>query len=291
MPILAGLGRQILLDGLGGNAPAGAITPAPAALAADPGDGQVALRWTPVAEATSYRVYVSPLPGITPGTATLVAETVEDDYLHGGLVNGATYYYVVTAVGPAGESGYSPEASASPAAPVIDGVRAEAHADVLRLLCPVPRLAGSHLGDTAVEGAALDRAFDDAAALLADMFGDSSTTLLSAWERLLGLGGDGGGPLSDRRTAIVAKLNELGGLSREYYIDYAARLGWTITITEPEPNVWQVNGASGPVGPPRYFRAGSAAAGDRLLSFAVSPLSTIFDDIKPAHTVCQFPVP
>lgn len=291
--LLEGLGRQILLDGLGGALADVVLPPAPpAAIAADAGDGVVTVHWSPVQDAVTYRLYVGQETGVTPEVGTLLAETAGlgflHDYVHGGLFNGATYYYVVTAVGPGGESAPSPEASATPVAAVqpLQG----GHENVLRLLFPLPHIGGAHLGDTGVEGTALDAAHDAATGLLRDMFGDSATFLLGEWERLLSLAPDAGASLTDRRTAILAKLNERAGLSRAYYIEYAARLGWTITITEPEPNVWQVDGVTND-SPIRQFRAGESAAGDRLLSFTRLVLADIFDDIKPAHTVCQFSVP
>lgn len=286
-----GLGRQILLDGLGG---ALAATPvgvpaAPPALAAIAGDALVELRWTPVADAVTYRIYVAPVPGIVSGSGTLVVEVAAPEYLHGGLINGATYYYVVTAVGAGGESDPSPEVSASPAPAALPAGREHAHENVLRLLFPLPALSGSHRGAATVAGAALDRTHDAAFGLIREMFGDSAGELLGAWERLLTITPDAGASFSDRRAAVVARLNERAGLSRAYYIGYAARLGWTITIEEPDPNVWRVLGAAND-SPIRQFRAGESAAGDRLLSFSRLLIDEIFQDIKPAHTVCEFPV-
>lgn len=291
MSLLDGLGRQILLDGLGGAqaAPPVGVPAAPPALAAIAGDAQVELRWAPVGDATGYRVYVSPVAGIVPGSGTLLAEVAAPEYLHGGLVNGATYYYAVAAVGVGGESGLSPEASASPAAAALPSGREHAHEDVLRLLFPLPALGGAHRGVAAVAGGALDRAHDAVFGLIREMFGDSAAELLGTWERLLTITPDAGASFTDRRAAVVARLNERAGLSRAYYIAYAARLGWTITIEEPDPNVWRVLGAEND-SPVRQFRAGESAAGDRLLSFTRLLLDEIFQDIKPAHTVCEFPV-
>src|SRR5262249_15744082 len=50
------------------------------------------------------------------GPYTTVASPTTNSYTDTGLTNGTTYYYVVTAVNGAGESGNSNEANATPAA-------------------------------------------------------------------------------------------------------------------------------------------------------------------------------
>ncbi|SHH83886.1 hypothetical protein SAMN02745823_01126 [Sporobacter termitidis DSM 10068] len=91
-----------------------AIMPSFPTLTATPGDAQVILNWTSVPDAASYNVYRSTTPG---GPYTQVAADVTGTtYTDTGLTNGTAYYYVVTAVDSSGaESGYSNEASATPA--------------------------------------------------------------------------------------------------------------------------------------------------------------------------------
>jgi hypothetical protein len=56
-------------------------------------------------------------PGTTPGY--MKHEGMLSPFVHTGLMNGVTYYFVVTAVGPGGESGESPQVFATPqAAPI-----------------------------------------------------------------------------------------------------------------------------------------------------------------------------
>ena len=80
-------------------------------LTATAGDGQVTLTWNASIGATSYNVYESTTSG---GPYTKINSTTNTNYTVTGLTNGATYYFVVTAVNSTGESGYSNEVSATP---------------------------------------------------------------------------------------------------------------------------------------------------------------------------------
>lgn len=90
------------------------VSAPPTDLVASPGDGQVYLSWTGSANATSYTLKRGttdggPYPTIWSGiTDTFFTDTT--------AANGTTYYYVVTAVNAAGESGNSNQASATPMA-------------------------------------------------------------------------------------------------------------------------------------------------------------------------------
>jgi hypothetical protein len=92
--------------------------PPPTGLSALPGGGggQVVVSWAASIGATSYNVYRALTPGGEGGTpyrTGLTATTFTDT----GLTNGTTYFYQVTAVNAAGESGRSVEVSATPQAP------------------------------------------------------------------------------------------------------------------------------------------------------------------------------
>ncbi len=84
---------------------------APASLSASPGKKRVSLTWAASAGATSYRVKRSTTDG---GPYTTVTTTSGTTFTNTGLTSGVTYYFVVTAVNAAGESGNSPQASAIP---------------------------------------------------------------------------------------------------------------------------------------------------------------------------------
>jgi hypothetical protein len=82
------------------------------ALTAAGGGAQVDLNWSAVEDATGYKVKRSTAPG---GPYTTVASNVYGtSYTDTDVVNGTTYYYVVTAINESGESGNSNEASATP---------------------------------------------------------------------------------------------------------------------------------------------------------------------------------
>lgn len=83
----------------------------PTGLTATPGNAQVSLSWTASSGATSYNVKRSTTNG---GPYSTVASPTGTSYTNTGLTNGTTYYYIVTAVNSAGESGNSSQVSATP---------------------------------------------------------------------------------------------------------------------------------------------------------------------------------
>ena len=87
----------------------------PTGLSAVGGDAQVRLTWAAARGATSYRVKRSTTPG---GPYAPVASNVRAlQHFDTGLVNGTTYYYVVSAANLLGDSADSAEASATPKLP------------------------------------------------------------------------------------------------------------------------------------------------------------------------------
>jgi fibronectin type 3 domain-containing protein len=88
------------------------IPVAPANLVAVAGNSQVSLSWTASTGATSYTVKRSTTSG---GAYSNVATGITaTSYTNTGLTNGTVYYYVVTALNSAGESGISNQVSATP---------------------------------------------------------------------------------------------------------------------------------------------------------------------------------
>jgi len=114
--VMKGLGEGIrsFKDGMSGSAAAAsqpATITAPGGLAARPGRAQVSISWSPAAGASTYNVKRS---GTSGGPYALIVSTAGTSYSDEGLAMG-TYYYVVTSIGPGGESPNSIEVSGTPA--------------------------------------------------------------------------------------------------------------------------------------------------------------------------------
>jgi len=73
--------------------------PAPARPHAETAPGRVALAWEPVADATRYQVWRSPVSG---GGYVLVGDATEPAFVDAGVANGALAHHVVTALDAAG---------------------------------------------------------------------------------------------------------------------------------------------------------------------------------------------
>ncbi|OFZ27557.1 MAG: hypothetical protein A3D92_08015, partial [Bacteroidetes bacterium RIFCSPHIGHO2_02_FULL_44_7] len=84
----------------------------PANITAIAGDGQIIISWDAVSNATSYNIYWSTIPGVTKSTGMQVPN-VTSPYIHTGLTNDTTYYYVVTATNSYGEGSESSRVSAT----------------------------------------------------------------------------------------------------------------------------------------------------------------------------------
>ncbi|TBL71553.1 S-layer homology domain-containing protein [Paenibacillus thalictri] len=79
------------------------------------GNAKVTLIWNPVSGATGYKVYKSETSGLFGDPITSVSESAYR-YDVTGLINGTTYYFVIKAANPGGDSTYSNEVSAIPQA-------------------------------------------------------------------------------------------------------------------------------------------------------------------------------
>jgi lysophospholipase L1-like esterase len=86
---------------------------APQGVVSSNANSQAILSWGKVTGATAYYIYWSMTAGVSKETGTMIPN-VTSPYTHTGLTNGATYYYVVTAVNQYGESAESGQVSATP---------------------------------------------------------------------------------------------------------------------------------------------------------------------------------
>lgn len=97
--------------------PSAAVTApaAPSGLTATDGNAQVSLSWTASSGATSYHVKRATVSG---GPYTVVAMPASVSYVDTGLMNGSTFYYVVSAVNSVGESANSSQVTGTPTSTV-----------------------------------------------------------------------------------------------------------------------------------------------------------------------------
>ncbi|HSU57325.1 MAG TPA: autotransporter-associated beta strand repeat-containing protein, partial [Candidatus Dormibacteraeota bacterium] len=100
--------------GVSGNATVTVVSPplAPTSLSAVPGNTQILLSWSTVANATGYWLF----RGTTSNNedTVVLAGYAGTSYTNTGLANGTTYYYVVAATNSVGLGPNSPEAYATP---------------------------------------------------------------------------------------------------------------------------------------------------------------------------------
>jgi fibronectin type 3 domain-containing protein len=116
---LPAIGLVLLMLNLAGCGGGGsASTPAaPTGVAATAVTSQANLSWATSPDATSYTIYYGPTAGVTKATATnSVTNVTATTSTVSGLLNGTTYYFVVTAVNGVGESVASSEVSVTPLA-------------------------------------------------------------------------------------------------------------------------------------------------------------------------------
>lgn len=91
--------------------------PTPAGLSAAFGNGQVPLNWNAALGATGYNIKRSTTDG---GPYTMIASWATNSFIDNLVVNGTTYFYVVSATNTLGESPNSAQVSAVPSAgPII----------------------------------------------------------------------------------------------------------------------------------------------------------------------------
>ncbi len=109
---------QVAATTLAATPPPSTAPAAPTGVTAAGGTDQVTVSWSAVTGATSYNVYWSTASGVTTTTGTRIAG-VTSPFVHAGRTASTAYFYIVTAVNSAGESGASGEATATTNAPPL----------------------------------------------------------------------------------------------------------------------------------------------------------------------------
>lgn len=214
---------------------------------------------------------------------------------------------IITADAPYTADSLLPADGALTGAPVINAPKR--HADLLKsLLPPVSYDPAGHaiVAQLEAEGAALDDAWAASLRVLATITPDGDTQLLPDWERVYGLPdacmADIESSVSSRVAAVIDKIRRGGGLSRQFFIDMAAALGYAITIDEFVPFTvsslvtgalydtdsqyyWRVNLATAT--PPRPFTVLDSVT-TRLVVYQTGLLECLLQKLKPAHTELLF---
>ncbi|MEJ1411083.1 MAG: putative phage tail protein [Candidatus Sedimenticola sp. (ex Thyasira tokunagai)] len=189
------------------------------------------------------------------------------------------------------------------------GMTAEHYLTQLQALLP-QGLAWSREPDTnmsrllaamAEELARVDGRIDD---LFKEADPRTAYELLSDWERVAGLPDScttAVDTTAERRAVLHAKLTNIGGQSRQFFIDLAASLGYAITISEYQPFVagshagdvvssdtwhhaWQINAPETTI---TQLTAGGGA-GEPLRDWGNEILECAIRRLAPAHTTPLF---
>jgi len=129
--------------------------------------------------------------------------------------------------------------------------------------------------------------------------------LLIDWERVAGLPdscGSSADTTAERRAVLHARVTNIGGQSRQFFINLAERLGYQITITEYRQftagstaggllsngdwlHAWTVGAPETAV---TEFVAGGGSAGDPLRDWGNDILECAISRLAPAHTTPLF---
>lgn len=124
--------------------------------------------------------------------------------------------------------------------------------------------------------------------LIVEALPSSTDELLPEWESTLGLPDPCAGPnptLPARQAAVLARFSNNGGQSADFFIAYAALLGYVITITVYSPFVFGDN-----FGEALYGEAWAFAwTVNAPVAAETNPvLECEFMRLKPAHTTVSF---
>lgn len=144
-----------------------------------------------------------------------------------------------------------------------------------------------------------------AAYLITDGFPSSAVELLPQWELSLGLPDPCAGlspTLQSRRAQVLARFAGLGGQSVSYFINFAANLGYPVTISEftalrfgasfgtpmysdAWATAWQINAPTFTV---QRFRFGQSFFGEPFSTWGNTVLQCEIQSFSPAYTLPIF---
>jgi uncharacterized protein YmfQ (DUF2313 family) len=99
-----------------------------------------------------------------------------------------------------------------------------------------------------------------------------------------------GTTMQARRDFVHTKTTALGGQDKQYFIDLAESLGFTITIDESIPSAfsWTVNVLFEYTLRWKFFQIGSSSCGDSLIyAPGFDLLYCVLNKYKPAHTILE----
>lgn len=180
------------------------------------------------------------------------------------------------------------------------------HRDLLAVMRPpVSYENGENPAEINAEAAVFDQFSGAAAGIKESPFPAADNEYLYRWEELLGLRPSETATTQQRTDAILAKLNAMGGLSIAYFQKIAEAAGYAVDIWEEdqfragtshageelntEDAIWRwvVEISNGNVSA-YIFRAGAGRSGDRLSVYTDPIIETMFEELKPAWTLCRF---
>lgn len=120
----------------------------------------------------------------------------------------------------------------------------------------------------------------------------TTSELLPDWERVFDLPNlclyAVSQTVSQRRLALVAKMSSVDDLSKQFFINLSAAVGYTITIDENvdgSPFKWRVNSAGVSI---TDFTVGASVVGDPLREWGDELLECTVRSYQPAHTEVLF---
>jgi uncharacterized protein YmfQ (DUF2313 family) len=135
----------------------------------------------------------------------------------------------------------------------------------------------------------------ESGSMLDESYPDSTGIFLEDWTRVLGFPRCSISDLNDQqqRDANLAWLNISPYSNKQFFIDIAAVLGYTITIEDKNDDItlgaFEFRVTSSLTAPTTIFKVGQSKVGDKLVdSGSNDPLECLINFFAPAHTVPIF---